>query len=127
MSTGATPSKIRTEIYTVRGGDGVEYGPINISQLQELVKQSKVKATTMIHTQSAGRWHLAASIVEVRALLRQYNPTQNSALNKIRAMGGSVIRDSRQAHMAVGRVSTVRVKKGNVLERLPFFKRLFHR
>lgn len=125
MSTGATPSRVRNEIYTVRGGDGVEYGPIHISQLQELVKQAKVKATTMIYTQSTGRWHLAASIVEVRALLRQYNPTQNSALNRIRAMGN--VHSSRHANMAVGRVSTVRIKKGNILERLPFFKRLFHR
>jgi hypothetical protein len=126
MSTETTPSKIRKEIYTVRGGDGIEYGPINIAQVQELVKQVKIKATTMIYVQSAGRWHLAASIPEVRALLRQLNPTQNSALNRIRAMGGSV-HDSRHATMALGRVSTVRVKRGNILDRLPFWKKLFHK
>jgi hypothetical protein len=112
------------ELYRIRGSDGVEYGPSNIEQVQELVKQGRVKATTMIFVQSTQRWHLAASVAEVRCLLRQYNPNQSSTLNKIRSMGKNA-RDSAHVMMAVGRVSTIRVrtpfwKKG-------FFKKLFGR
>src|SRR5687767_5948344 len=105
------------ELYTVRASDGVEYGPSNIDQIQELVKQGRVKATTMIFTQSTNRWHLAASVQEVRALLRKYNPDQDGVLNRIRTMSGNT-RDSAHANMAVGRVSSVRIKT-------PFWKRFF--
>lgn len=106
------------ERYTVRASDGVEYGPTTYEELKVLVKQGRVKATTMVFTKSSNRWHLAASIQEVRALLRKYNPSQDSVLNRIRAMGN--IRDSAHALMQQGRISTVRVKH-------PFWKRLFSR
>ncbi len=102
------------ELYTVRASDGVEYGPCNLDQLTELVKQGRIKATTMVFTLSTNRWHLAASLGDLRNLLRKYNPDQNSTLNRIRAAGS--VRDS--AHMAVHRVSSIRVKN-------PFWKRLF--
>jgi hypothetical protein len=114
MSTPPQPEGL----YTIRASDGKEYGPCNIEQAKELVKQGRVKATTMIFVQATNRWQLAASVAEIRALLRQYNPTQDSALNKIRSMGSGNIRDSAHANMAVGRVSTIRVKN-------PFWKRFF--
>ncbi len=107
------------ELYTVKASDGVEYGPCNIEQVQELAKQGRVKATTMIFAQSTQRWHLAASIAEIRALLRKFNPSQDSALNRIRSLN-STCRDSAHAAMAAGRISTVRVKR-------PFWKRIFSR
>lgn len=106
------------ELYTIRGSDGVEYGPCNIEQVQELVKQGRVKATTMVYTQSAKRWHLAASVNEVRALLRKHSPNASSALNRIRGIGTGAPRDS--AHVMMGRISTIRVKR-------PFWKRIFGR
>ncbi len=108
------------ELYTIRATDGVEYGPMNIDQAAELVKQGRVKATTMVFTQSANRWHLAASVAEIRALLRKYSATQNTTLDRIRALASTVPRDSAHAMMAVGRVSTIRVKK-----KQPFWKKLF--
>jgi hypothetical protein len=126
MSTPPNPgSKSSMDLYTIRGSDGVEYGPSNIAQVQELVKQGRVKATTMVFTQSGKRWHLAASIPEVRSLLRQYNPSQDSALNRIRSMGGN-IRNSAHAIMAAGRVSTIRIKKKNIFAKLPFWRRFFN-
>ncbi len=106
------------ERYTIRASDGVEYGPSTYEELKILAKQGRIKATTMVFTKSSNRWHLAASVTEVRALLRKYNPGQDSILNRIRSMGS--IRDSAHALMQMGRISTVRVKH-------PFWKRLFSR
>jgi hypothetical protein len=120
-SSGPLPSSSSgAELYTIRASDGVVYGPANVDQVKELVKQGKIKATTMIFMQSTGRWHLAASIQEVRAFLRKFNPTQDSILNRIRAMGAGNIRDSAHALTGTGRMSSIRVRH-------PFWKRLFSR
>jgi len=112
---------ISMELYTIRASDGVEYGPCPLEQVKELVKQGRVKATTMVFTQSTQRWHLAASVGEVRVFLRQYNPSQDSTLNRIRSLSSSgSARDSAHAMMAVKRISTVRMKH-------PFWKRFFSR
>jgi hypothetical protein len=124
MSQPPETSDKAKELYTIRASDGVEYGPCNIDQVRELVVQGRVKATTMVYRQSVGRWHLAASISEVRAFLRKYNPTQDSALNKIRALGANV-RDSAHALRAVGRISTMRVKSSELMKKVPFWKRWF--
>ena len=108
------------ELYTIRAADGVEYGPVNIDQVVELVKQGRVKATTMVFVQSANRWHLAASVSEIRELLRKYSPTQGSTLDRIRALGKVGPRDSIHGVMAAGRISTIRIKK-----KQPFWKKLF--
>lgn len=102
------------ERYIIRAGDGVEYGPATYEEVKELVKQGRVKATTMVFTKSTNHWHLAASVQEVRALLRTYNPAQDSTLNRIRP------HDSTLALMAHARISRIRVKH-------PFWKRLFFR
>ena len=107
------------ERYNVRASDGVEYGPCSLDEVMELIKQGRVKATTMIFTQSTARWHLACSIAEVRPLLRKYNPSQNSALNRIRAANSNV-RDSAHGSVAMRRISTIRVKH-------PFWKKLFNK
>jgi hypothetical protein len=104
------------ETYTIRTGDGVEHEGLNFAEVKELVKGGKVKATTMIFTRSSKLWHLAASIREVRALLRRYNPDQNSILNRIRSMGIHS-RDSANAGPDPDG-SMLRVKK-------PFWKKLF--
>lgn len=106
------------ELYNVRASDGVEYGPMTIEQMRDLVKEGRVRATTMVFTRSSGRWHLAASLQEVRALLRKYAQGQTSVLNRIRAVSDNP-RDS--AHVIPGsRTSTIRVKN-------PFWKRLFRK
>lgn len=118
------PSDRINELYTVKGSDGVEYGPCNLNEVKELVKQGRVKATTMVYTLSAKRWHLAASVPEIRAYLRKYNPSQDSALNKIKSLGSNV-RDSAHAMRALGRVSTVRIKNSTLMGKVPFWKKLF--
>jgi len=116
----------QNELYTIRASDGVEYGPCALEQVKELVVQGRVKATTMVYTQTGGRWHLAASVPEIRSFLRKYNPSQDSALNKIRALGANV-RDSAHALRASGRISTIRVKSSELIRRIPFWKRIFGR
>jgi len=112
---------VSMELYTIRASDEVEYGPCPLEQVKELVKQGRVKATTMVFTQSTQRWHLAASVGEVRVFLRQYNPSQNSTLDRIRSLSTDIARDSAHAAMASKRISTaIRIKH-------PFWKRLFSR
>jgi hypothetical protein len=111
------PPEEKVELYTIRSGNGVEYGPSKFEEVKELVKQGRVKATTMVFTKSTNRWHLAASVSEVRALLRRYVPSQNSILNRIRSIEGSNLRDS--AHIVPDvNFSMARGKR-------PFWKRLF--
>lgn len=103
----AQPSKLAglksgEEMYTIRAGDGVEYGPANYEELKELVKLGRIKATTMILKSATKRWHLAASVPEVRSLLRRYNPSQDSILDRIRAIDHAA-HDPRRS-------STVRLK-----------------
>jgi hypothetical protein len=82
------------DLYTIRTGDGVEHQSIGLKEVQQFVKEDRIKATTMVLTQSTQRWHLAASVPEIRKLLRQYNPSQNSVLNRLRSMGAVHSRDS---------------------------------
>jgi hypothetical protein len=124
VSESTNNSDKANELYTIRASDGVEYGPCNLEEVKELVKQGRVKATTMVYTQTAGRWHLAASVPEVRAFLRKYNPSQDSALNKIRSLGSNV-RDSAHALRAAGRMSTIRIKNSSLFNKIPFWKKLF--
>jgi len=100
------------ELYTVRAGDGIEYGPADFEEVKRLVKLGRVKATTMILRKTTKRWHLAASIPEIRALVRKYNPSQNTTLDRIRAFD--------QSGTDPRRSSTVRLKI-----RQPFWKKFF--
>jgi hypothetical protein len=102
------------EYYTVRAGDGVEYGPADYDEVKRLVKLGRIKATTMILKKTTKRWHLAASIPEVRSLLRKYNPSQNSVLDRIRAIDNAA-HDPRRS-------STVRLKIKKA-----FWKKFFSR
>jgi hypothetical protein len=102
------------ELYTVRAGDGVEYGPADYDEIKRFVKLGRIKATTMIFKKSSKRWHLAASILEIRSLLRRYNPGQNSVLDRIRAIDHAA-HDPRRS-------STVRLKIKNA-----FWKKFFLR
>ena len=105
------------EMYNIRGADGVEYGPCDIEGIKELVKQKRIKATTMVYCHSTSSWHLAASVQEIRHLLRKYDPSQSSTLNRLRSFCKGDPRDSAHA-ISFGRVSSTQHKH-------PFWKRLF--
>lgn len=106
------------EFYTVRTGDGVEHQNLTLVEVKDLVQKGQVKATTMILTRTTNRWHLAASILEIRRLLRKYNPGQNSILDRIRNMK---VHSRDRSNMATNPDFTmIKVKK-------PFWKKLFSR
>jgi hypothetical protein len=121
----STPKKVNPkragssvhEFYTVRTGDGIEHQNLTLDEVRELVLKGQVKATTMILTRTTNRWHLAASILEIRRLMRKYNPGQNSILDRIRNM--RVHSRDRASNMGVDPDFTmIKVKK-------PFWKKLF--
>jgi hypothetical protein len=121
----STPKKVNPrrpgssvhEFYTVRTGDGVEHQNLTLLEVKDLVQKGHVKATTMVLTRTSNRWHLAASILEIRRLLRKYNPGQNSILDRIRNM--RVHSRDRASNMGVDPDFTmIKVKK-------PFWKKLF--
>jgi hypothetical protein len=103
------------ELYTVRSGDGVEYGPANFEEIKRLVKLGRIKATTMVMRKSSKRWHLAASVPEIRALVRKYNPSQDSVLDRIRSIDHSSGTDAKRS-------STVRLRI-----KQPFWRKFFSR
>ncbi|MDD2710785.1 MAG: hypothetical protein PHV34_22620 [Verrucomicrobiae bacterium] len=105
-----------TEAYTIRGADGIEYGPCNLEQVKEIVRQKRIKATTMVYRHSTHTWHLAASINEIRGLMRKYDPSQSSTLNRLRQFCKGDPRDS--AHNNFGNISSSS-------KHHPFWKKLF--
>jgi hypothetical protein len=118
ISKKAAPSTLRPgeEMYLIRTGGGVEYGPTNFDHIKKLAKEGQIKATTMIFTVSTKRWHLAASVPEVRALVRRYKPDQDEILDRLRSVNASVSRD--HSTMFDPRRSGIRIKR-------PFWKRFF--
>jgi hypothetical protein len=108
----------------VRTGEGVEFGPCNIEEVRLLVKQGRIKATTMVFKQSTGRWHLGASVPEIRAFLRMYSPDQDSVLNKIRSLKNNT-RDSAHVARELGRVSTIRAKPTDFWGKVSALKKFF--
>src|SRR5437016_1264347 len=75
------------EQYNIRFSDGTETGLISLDDVKKLVQEGKLKGTSMVFTTGSNKWRLAASIVEVRDLIREFDATQDSVLDRIRTEG----------------------------------------
>ena len=124
MANEENPQKTGPEHYLVRTSTGAEEGPFEIAQLEDLVKEGRIKATTMICIQSAQRWHLAASIPEVRVYLRKYSPGQSSVLDRIRAIKTAT--HDGDGLFSIERAST-HIRQSKIFSKLSFLRRLFRR
>ena len=91
------------ERYNIRASDGTETGAILVEEVKTLIEQGKVKGTSMIYTEGSQKWRLAASIPEIRDLIREFDPTQDKVLDRIRTEGAEshtiIIKARREAHM----------------------------
>ncbi len=74
--------------YRIRFADGTETGSLDLHAIEPFVKEGRVRATTMIFIESENKWRLAASVPEVRLLIRKFNEGQDSTLDKIRPPEG---------------------------------------
>ena len=102
------------ETYIIRSTDGTESSPVSLEDLSALVKDGKVRGTSMIYTEGSKRWRLAASISEVRDLIREFAPGQDAVLDRIRTEGAAS--------------NTVQIKKRRQEReevKNPFWKRIF--
>ena len=77
------------ERYIIRSTDGTESSPVSFEELSVLVKDGKVRGTSMVYTEGSRKWRLAASIVEVRDLIREFAPGQDAVLDRIRTEGAT--------------------------------------
>lgn len=75
------------ETYKIRFSDGSETGPLTLEDVKKFIVEKKLKGTSMVHTETSGKWRLAASIVEVRDLIREFDDTQDGVLDRIRPEG----------------------------------------
>jgi hypothetical protein len=113
--------------YTVKTRDGLEVGPLSLEEMAHVIQEGQLSSTTMVFRSDTKRWHLAASVPEIRAMLRKYNPRRDSHISRLRryATGGNA-RDSRQFSFKVGAASTVhsKVYKTRLLHKIfPFLKK----
>jgi hypothetical protein len=114
-------------LYTIKTRDGLEVGPVSLEDLARIVQEGQLSSTSMVFRSDTKRWHLAASIPEIRALLRKYNPRRDSHISKLRkyATGGNA-RDSRQFSFRVAAPSSIgsKVYKTKLLHKIfPFLKK----
>ena len=77
------------EQYNIRSTDGKESGLMPLDDLKKLVQEGKLKGTTMVFTTGSNKWRLAASISEVRDIIREFDATQDSVLDRIRTEGAA--------------------------------------
>ena len=105
--------------YVIQIKGGLKYFPEDLKEMENLVKRGWVRSNTMVLTQSLYYWWPATSYTEICALLRRYNPSQDSILNQLRSFSSSHSRDNAYTAMALERISSIRRKKH------PFWKRLF--
>ncbi len=55
-------------MYKIIGGDGHEYGPVNLEQLRDWLKQGRINRETRVRTETSTEWQPAASIAELASL-----------------------------------------------------------
>ena len=103
------------EQYNIRFSDGTETGLISLEQVRQLVQDGKLKGTSMVFTSGSNKWRLAASILEVRDLIREFDATQDGVLDRIRTEGTA-------SHTVV-----MKARRKDRLEggKKPFWKKIF--
>lgn len=113
-------------LYTVRTRDGLEIGPLKLEEVGKLVQEGQFSSTAMIYRSDTKRWHLAASIPEVRVILRKFNPRRDSHISRLRQGAAENARDSRQFGFKVKAASTIygKIKKTGIFYKIfPFLKK----
>lgn len=75
-------------LYRIQFADGAETDLLDLHAMETFVKEGRVRATTMVFIESENKWRLAASVPEVRLLIRKFNESQDSTLDKIRPPEG---------------------------------------
>ena len=116
-----------TVLYTVRTRDGLEVGPLKLEEVAKLVQEGQFSSTAMVYRSDTKRWHLAASIPEIRVVLRKYNPRRDSHISRLR-QGATMEnpRDSRAFGFKIKAASTIygKVKKTGIFYKIfPFLKK----
>src|SRR2546423_9362129 len=51
-------------MYKIIGGDGKEYGPVDLAQMQRWLRENRINATTMVQSAEGGEWKPASSYPE---------------------------------------------------------------
>jgi uncharacterized protein DUF4339 len=113
-------------LYTIRTRDGLEVGPLSIEEVAKLAQEGQFSSTAMIYRSDTKRWHLAASIPEIRVILRKYNPRRDSHISRLRQTVGEDARDSRSFSFKVKAASTIygKIKKTGIFHKIfPFLKK----
>ncbi len=114
-----------TVLYTIRTRDGLEVGPLSLEEVAMLAQEGQFSSTAMVSRSDSKRWHLAASIPEIRVILRKHNPRHDSHISRLRqsAVGGG--RNSRAFGFKVKAASTIygKAKKTGIFHKIfPFLK-----
>ncbi|MCX6899172.1 MAG: GYF domain-containing protein [Verrucomicrobia bacterium] len=73
MSTPASPS------FKIVGGDGKEYGPIDLTTLQQWAREGRVAGSTQVWDSRTGNWQPAAQIAELAAAFSAPPPAPAAA------------------------------------------------
>ena len=114
-----------TVLYTVRTRDGLEIGPLSLEEVAKLAQGGQFSSTAMIYRSDTKRWHLAASIPEIRVILRKYNPRRDSHISRLRQGAAETGRNSHQFSFKVKAASTIygKIKKTGIFYKIfPFLK-----
>jgi len=115
-----------TVLYTVKTHDGLEIGPIPLEKVIALAQEGQFSSTSMIFKNDTRRWHLAASLPEIRVILRKHNPRHDSHISRLRRHANIEARDSRQFSFKAVIPTSVypAIKKMGLLYKIfPFLKR----
>lgn len=73
MSTPALPA------FKIVGGDGKEYGPIDLATIQQWAREGRVAASTQVWDSRTGNWQPAAQIAELAAVFSAPAPAPATA------------------------------------------------
>lgn len=113
-------------LFTVRTRDGLEVGPLSLEQVAKLAQEGQFSSTAMVFRSDTKRWHLAASIPEIRVILRKYNPRRDSHISRLRQGVAESGRDTRQFGFKVKATTNIygKVKKTGIFYKIfPFMKK----
>lgn len=114
-----------TVLFTVRTRDGLEIGPLTLEEVAKLAQEGQFSSTSMVFRSDTKRWHLAASVPEIRVILRKYNPRRDSHISRLRQGVPETGRDSHQLSFKVKAASTIfgKIKKTGIFYKIfPFLK-----
>ena len=116
------PNAATPILYTVKTREGLEIGPMKLEEMIKIAQEGQFSSTSMIFKSDTKRWHLAASIPEIRGVLRKYNPRHDSHISKLRQGTSGDAQSSRQFSLKFAKVSTA---QGTFMKKTSLFYKLF--